>query len=390
LVNFKILPISTVKYFLIYFVILIFPVVPDSNARQTWFTNEEMVNLYEALGAIQDESFYKIIPKDMTNEVIGSFLKRIDPYARWFPADEYATYNKSLASTYGGVGMEVEENETGEFHCQPFPNSPADQAGILGNDQLLLIDGCSTKGLDLLMVGARIRGPINSQVTLGVRSNKGPVRKITLQRELTDLQTIITTDFAGLKMFRILRFSRQTPDELARLLKKIDTDELLLLDLRGNRGGELNAAVRSASLLLPGGTEILVVQTESDSQVMKSDSGTHQLYSKVILLQDKWTASAAEVFIAALVHNKAAVSVGTRSYGKGVAQRFVPLSGGGALLMSYAKLIPPNRIGFDKEGLAPSFQVRDAGKYGAVDKAYAEKVMDILSCELNKQQRKDQ
>lgn len=388
--NYKKSPISPVKSLFIFSAILFLFLIPESNARQAWFTNEEMVNLYEALGAIQDESYYGIIPEDMTNEVIESFLERIDPYAHWYPIEDYINYKKSLASSYGGVGMEVKDNEYGEFHCQPFPNSPAERAGIQDNDQLLRIDGQSVEGLDLLLVGARIRGPIGSQVSLSVRSLNGVVRTIKLQRYRTDQQTIIPTELAGLTMYKILRFSRQTPEELDHLLKQKAADDLLLFDLRGNRGGELNAAVRSASLLLPEGTEILIIQKESEAEILKSDAGNQQRYSTVILLQDEWTASAAEVFIAALVQNKVAVSVGTRSYGKGIAQHFVPLSAGGALLLSYAKLIPPSRVGFDKLGLAPSFQVFDAEKDTEINAAYAQKVMEIVSIEKNKQQRKDQ
>ena len=146
----------------------------------------------------------------------------------------------------------------------------------------------------------------------------------------------------------------ETPQELQSILRQWPKNIPIVIDLRGNGGGDLFAAINSADLLLPKDTLISSIETTSKHIEYRASSPNLIEGQSIFVLQDKFTASAAEVFIAALTQNYRVQSIGERSFGKGVAQKFIPLSNGDTLLLTYGKIITPNGKSYHKTGLLPT------------------------------------
>ena len=237
------------------------------------------------------------------------------------------------------------------------------------------MDGRNQDITDLLLTGSAIRGPAGATVKLTVRGVEGEVRTIVITRTLTRTQTATRRQLGAYPTIRLQRFTAETPTELKGLLATLPPKKPLILDLRGNTGGNLEGAISAASLLLPAGREIVTLITTKETTVRRSAGSTLPVFSTVVVLQDQQTASSAEVFIAALVQNRAAVSLGKQSYGKGVAQEFVRLTDGSALLVSFAKLLPPNKVTYHQRGLLPTVPIKaEPGD----DLAYGRELKNVL------------
>ena len=341
-----------------------------------WFTDAQMTRLYEGLVAFHRSGIFAPDKLEADSEVLAAYLSRHDPYARLYSPQQYEAFRRSLAQEYGGVEMEISLTPHQTILCTPFPGGAAERAGIRAGDQLLAVDGASDTLGDPLLTGTSIRGPVGSRVTLTVRSSNQPARTVTIVRTATRSRSVTRQRLGEIDTIRLHRFTTETPAELQPLLADRPQNRPLILDLRGNQGGDLESAIATASLFLPPEREIVTLRTTTTTSVRRSDNHSAAPAAGLVLLQDHQTASSAEVFTAALVQNRVAISLGQTSYGKGVAQEFVRLSDGSALLVSFARLLPPNKVAYHEKGLAPTIPV--AGD-APPDSAYRDALHSILN-----------
>lgn len=346
-----------------------------------WFTNGQMVQIYESLLAFHNEGLYAPDRQQVVQEVIDAYLTRHDPYARYFNAAEYRSYKDSLTPEYGGIQMDIDHLPSGEIECRPFPGGAAEKAGIKTGDQLLAVDTVVLRAReDIFIIGTKIRGPVGTDIRLVVRSSENDEpRTVTVTRMPTHYYSLTSGNIGSHQSYRIHRFTTETPDELRQVVNTADKTVPLILDLRGNSGGDLESAIESAALFLPAGAEIVTLKTTREVTARHSREENPALFSSLIVLQDARTASAAEVFLAALVQNKMAISIGRKSFGKGIAQKFVPLTDGAALLISYAKLLPPGKVAYHQKGLLPTIEVGTADNSTQEDLLYQHKLDVILA-----------
>lgn len=327
-------------------------IIVQCNAS-SWYRNEEMLSLYEAMTKISSHSIYSTKKRVSPNEIIKNYIHKIDEYGDYFTKDEYDAFKNMLSSEYFGVGMFLyQKKRNSEILCIPSPKLIKE--GISQYDELISIDGKLVKGKNIYLVSSWIRGIKNSNVTLEVKKSSGKIKKITLKRveqKFHSVQKVIQENTA---MIRIVQFTSQTPNELRKILKQWPKNIPIIIDLRANAGGDFFAAINSVDLLLPKKTLISTMKTKIKSIEYYSSNPDILKGRKVYLLQDEYTASAAEMFIAALSQNNRAVSIGKKSLGKGVAQKFMPLENGDALLLTYGTIITPNKKIYHKIGLEPT------------------------------------
>jgi len=180
-----------------------------------------------------------------------------------------------------------------------------------------------------------------------------------------------------LPVIKILRFTNSTVRELKETVIKIGLNRTKIIDLRGNTGGDFFAAIDVASLFLKPGQKVIGVKTHSESKSYFSKNRPIDLNSKLFLWQDQYSASAAEVFLAALKQNGRAVTLGPKSFGKGLAQKIVELTDGSAIFITYGSLIAPNGFSFHDKGLEPTYRI--SSDIGKSDKDYIAVVLKLLT-----------
>lgn len=316
----------------------------------------------------------------IATRILTDWMHQYDPWAHAFTREEYRAFRDSMNNDYAGVQMDIQQLEDGTFICHPFHDGGAKQAGILEGDTLLAIENRPVARRDLHLVGMEIRGQEKTSVALTIQTGNKAPRRLIVPRTGTHSSSVWREDLGASPACRIHSFTNDTPNELQRLLKDFDPGLPLILDLRGNPGGSLEGAILSASLFLHRGTEIVTIKKgrgEGKQTIRRtSDVQAPFTFPLLILLQDRHTASAAEVFTAALVQNRKAVSLGETSFGKGETQKFVELPDGSALLITYARLLPPAKQHYHGRGLPPTIQISIEKEKG--EARWGEKLNEIL------------
>ena len=339
---------------------LAFPAFVLAQSGESWLDNDDMLLLYEALTRIEQLSIAPETEGGMAHKAVKGYLNQLDPFSDLLTPAEYARYRKAMSDSYAGVGMEIFGDRTGRVLCLPYPGGPAARAGIGYGDELLFVDGQPVDGRSLYLVGADIRGPESSSVSLTVRSPSGEVKTGGLVRQAVARASVAVGEQGGLAVIRIYHFDADTDRDLGRALAGLDPALAKVIDLRGNTGGDFHAAVRAASLFLEPGRVVVDKRGKTEMRTFRAGEGDKNP-SPLVLWQDGLTASAAEVFLGALTGNGRAVSVGRTSFGKGVAQAVVELSDGSVMFVTDGALRTPAGNYYHQRGLEPDYPLEGAG-----------------------------
>ena len=288
--------------------------------------------------------------------ILKGYLQSVDAYSTYLTPDEVLKMSRVKEEGFVGVGMDVLQDSSGIIYCLPFPGSPAEKAGIHYGDILLSVDNVLVGAVPFLLLESLVRGEKGTEVRLGVTGRDGP-RLSTVTRGTVAVPHVASYEDGPFPRVRIYRFTPDTPDFLREAVTRLGNPEFLVLDLRGNPGGDMDAALACASLFLdPENVLSILVNRKGEEDVRKS-AGKAVFTMPVALWQDQYTASAAEVFIAALTRNGRSKSLGQSSFGKGVTQRAVGAGDGGIFILTTAKLLLPDRGSYHGTGLEPDLVV---------------------------------
>ena len=314
----------------------------------------ELQLLSEAVGKIRSHGL-NVPPssKRITDDILRAYAQSFDEYSDYLTAKEFAAFQESTSSDYFGVQMDLEQ-KNGLLLLFPFKDGLAARAGIRAGDQLLAVDGQPVAGKSIYVVGSMIRGEEGSTVQLTLRSGSSVPRTLTLRRYRASYQSVNWQKGALAHLIQITRFTKESAEELASVLRRIDGDNRqVVVDLRGNQGGSLISGRMCAAYFLKPGTVLFHLRDRDGVRPVVAEQPM-LLHNPVTLLQDGATASAAEAFILALTGNQRARSLGSTSYGKGLAQQFLPLSDNSALRLTYAEILAVDKSPYHGRGLAPT------------------------------------
>ncbi len=292
-----------------------------------------------------------------------------DPYTVFLPPEENKSFKEEVSGRFGGVGMEVGARDRMLTIIAPLPGTPAAAAGLKAGDKILSIDGQAAAEMSVSEAISKIRGDIGTKVKLsilrGASSADQTTFDVTLTRARIEVPTM-ETELLPEKIFLIKLFNfggtseRQFRTALSEFVRS-KTDKLIL-DLRGNPGGYLDAAVDIASWFLP--ADQVVVREErrdGESKVYKSDDrGLFNDKLKMVVLVDEGSASASEILAGALREHGVATLIGTKTFGKGSVQELVPISSDTALKVTVARWLTPKGISISHDGLDPDMVVEAA------------------------------
>ena len=278
----------------------------------------------------------------------------------------------TLTGSFDGIGATISQFDNEIVIVAPIKDTPAEKAGIVSGDVILSVDGESTKGWTVDKTVLRIRGPKGTQVKIDVRHEDGSEEQYTLTRSTVQVDSVTRDPPSGalrdsggniadgIGYIYIREFSRRTAQELESALKaEIDEgNKSLIIDLRSNPGGLLQTTLTMTDLFLDRGT-ILIQRDQNGKETTYSAKSGQALPSDmpIVVLQNKYSASASEIFAAALRDNGRAVVVGETSTGKGTVNIARELPNGGALYVSIANWLTPTGALIDKVGVRPDFEV---------------------------------
>lgn len=319
--------------------------------------------LTEIARTVRKESFLAPTSLDMQSffsqakqlEEVRAFLKELDPYAKYATPDDLLTLRQLTSARPAGIGMDIFRDRTEKVRCIPYPGSPAETAGIHYGDEVLSVNSLQVRGLPMAELAQRIRGNSGTAVRLLVQSKEEAARWLTIPRRVTgEYPSVLLSQKGSRPVIRIYRFGPQTEKELRACLKRLGKSEKALIDLRGNTGGSLEIAIACAKLFLPKGNVAARIQTKKGirKEIAAKDGPFSTMQLK--LMQDQYTASAGELFVAALVAAKRAYSFGKRTAGKACIQNLFTLSDGSILKLTTEKMLYPLRAGdWEGKGLDP-------------------------------------
>lgn len=287
-----------------------------------------------------------------------------DPHTEFFTAQETKEFNEELNGTFSGIGAELGKDGDAIIIVSPISGFPAEKAGLKAKDIIAEIDGQSTYGLTVSEAAKKIRGPENTEVTLRIIRNKQEDLKFTIKRENITIPSVESKTLEdGTGYIKISRFSDDTVNLTQEAAEKFKTDNVkhVILDLRGNPGGLLDAAVGVSSIWLPKGKTVL--QEKRGGVVIKTyDASGDSILDGVptIVMIDEGSASASEIVSGALKDNGVAKLLGTKSYGKGSVQSVENLPDGSSLKVTVARWFTPDGRNIDKEGIEPDIKVEQS------------------------------
>jgi carboxyl-terminal processing protease len=287
-----------------------------------------------------------------------------DPYTVFVEPQPHEIETNSLAGEYGGVGVEMSQTVGGDFVLNPYPDSPAAAQGVLPADVLLKVDQTPiVRTMTVDAVAALVRGPVESTVTLRVRHPQGAEADIAIIRQTYTIPSVtwrLLTEDPAIGLIAISRFSGKTAAETLQAADALQAQgaQKLVLDLRGNGGGILEAAVDTAALFLDGGVVMYETQRQAAEKTYLAPANTGPLATiPLVVLVNHNTASAAEILAGALLDRSRALLVGQTTYGKGSVQLVFDLSDGSSLHVTSFLWYTPARRALDKTGLAPTLAV---------------------------------
>lgn len=276
------------------------------------------------------------------------------------------------SGSFEGIGATVQEVNNEIVIVRPIEGSPAERAGLRSGDVVEAVNGESTEGWTVDQAVLRIRGPRGTKVTLTIRHPDGTREDLTIVRDEIRIRSVSTTPPGGtlrdangnevtdFTYLRIAEFTQRTPAEVEEVVRQAEAEgqDGLIIDLRGNPGGLLRETVDTADLFLDRGTILIEVEADGVEQQFRANPGGAALEIPIVILQDEFSASGAEVLAAALRDNGRATIVGETSFGKGTVNTSHELSDGGALFISIAHWLTPKGVLIEGVGIEPDVRVQ--------------------------------
>ncbi len=291
-----------------------------------------------------------------------------DSYTIFLPPQSAKVFQEDIDGIFGGVGMEVGVRNGLLTIIRPLPNSPAERAGLEEGDIITEVNGESLEDKTMVDVLSMIRGEVGTSVEIGIyRPRIGEERKVEVVRDTVQVPILETEVIGNTFVIHLHNFIEDAIPRFRRALETFSRSEAahLLIDVRGNPGGFLDAAVDILSYFVPQG-EILVREDygdrkdEFDSDVVRSKGFPFpggRKPEKIGVLIDGTSASASEIFAGALQDYGMALILGERSYGKGSVQEYIPFENGSSLKVTVARWFTPEGRKISEKGIEPDVYI---------------------------------
>ena len=305
------------------------------------------------------------LPYIETNEdvyvAINSMLASLnDPYSKFMNQDEFEQQNINIDAKISGIGVTI-TTESGKIKVvNVIENSPAQKAGLLPDDTIFAVDGKEVNGMTLSDVSHMLRGEKGSEVNVTILRKKKKIQKMIVRDEIklksVDAK-ILDDDIAYIQIYTFI--SNDVVNEVFDAISKTTPQARgIIIDLRGNTGGLLPAAIRIANIFIEHGTIVSIVDRNGIKNTIDAQFSPVRINKPMVILTDGATASASEIFAGAMKDYQLAVLVGEKTFGKGMIQKIYPLANNTGMNLTIGKYLTPNGTDINKLGIEPNYEVK--------------------------------
>ncbi|MDD5462858.1 MAG: S41 family peptidase [Methylococcales bacterium] len=337
---------------------------------------EDLRTFTEIFGRIKRDYVEPVTDKKLLEDAIRGMLSGLDPHSAYLIPEEYQELKEGTTGQFGGLGIEVTMENGYIKVVSPIDDTPAQKAGIKTGDLIIKLDDKPIKGMSLTDAVKMMRGEPGSKILLTiVREGEEAPLKLSLTRDIIKVKSVKSRMLEkGYGYVRISSFQSGTGDALKAALASLKKENAgmlkgLVLDLRNNPGGVLNAAVEVSDAFLKSG---LIVYTEGriENSEMRFNAAPDDLIdgAPIVVLINGGSASASEIVAGALQDQKRAVIMGEKSFGKGSVQTILPTSNGAAVKLTTARYYTPSGRSIQAEGIEPDVTLARV-KLESLDKA---------------------
>lgn len=313
------------------------------------------------LGIIQSQYVDTVNINNLVEGAMHKIIGELDPHSAYIPAKDLLSVNEELEGSFSGIGIQFSVLNDTITVVSVIPGGPSEKAGILPGDKIVTINdtvfvGKNVEPMDKVM--KKLRGLKDSEVDLGIkRSSAKKLLTFTITRGDIPVNSVDVSfkinDKTG--YLKISKFGRNTYNEFMNALAKLRKEgaDRYIIDLRGNTGGYMDAAIKMVNEFLP--KDQLIVYTEGkafprseENEAYSDGTGAFQ-NNQIVVLMDEWSASASEIFAGAIQDNDRGMIIGRRSFGKGLVQQQIPFSDGSAIRLTIARYYTPSGRSIQKE-----------------------------------------
>lgn len=301
---------------------------------------------------------------ELTRAALEGMLGKLDPHSDFMTADEFSATEDEISNQFSGIGIQVEESNGQIVIIAPIAGSPAERAGLRRGDRLLAVDGKAIVDPSIEKVVKLVRGDAGTSLRLTVsRPSEERELVVNLTRERIKLQSVRNAELGGdgIGYLQITQFSQRTADEFRDALTNLEDRGMraLILDLRNNPGGLLDAAIDVSDLFFAKGELVAYTQgrtPESREEFLAAGNHRERTYPVAILVNGG-TASAAEIVAGAMKDTRRAVIVGEKTFGKGSVQSVIALENGEGLRLTTARYYTPGGLTIHEKGILPHVEI---------------------------------
>jgi len=327
----------------------------------------EIRTFTEIFSKIKSDYVENIEDSTLLKNAIRGMLQGLDPHSAYLDKDAYKELQEGTSGEFGGLGIEVGYEDGFVKVISPIDDTPAKRAGIKAGDLIIRLDGKSVKGISLMEAVKMMRGKPGSEIELTIlRGGEEKPFNVTIVRDIITVKNIkAETIESAFGYIRISNFQIHTVDDLSKALAKLESENNnmlkgLVLDLRNNPGGLLNAAVGVSDLFLDEG---LIVYTEGrvKGSKLKFNAKPSEMFKDIpiVVLVNGGSASASEIVAGALQDHRRAIIMGERTFGKGSVQTILPMNDETALKLTTARYYTPSGRSIQASGIEPDMIVKN-------------------------------
>ena len=343
-------------------------------------TFQQLELFADVLARVRNDYVVDIEDSEMISDAINGMLQSLDPHSSYVKPEDFMKLQETTAGEYGGLGMEVTQEDGVVKVIAPIDDSPAKRAGILAGDYITEVDGETILGMGLNEAVDMMRGKPGEPITITVvRLDEDPL-EIDLVREVIKRQPVKAEVKDGVGYLRISQFNEKTEESLKAGVKQLRSElggriPGIVLDLRGNPGGLLDQSIKVSSAFLDGGE---VVSTRGrrtdDTERYNAQRGELLKNIPVVVLVDGASASASEIVAGAIQDRRRGLVVGRKTFGKGSVQSVIPLRGGrdGALRLTTQRYYTPSGSSIQGTGITPDILISAVPDDGEGNKRLSE------------------
>ena len=364
-------------------VILLVPYTDSKVSARDKGIYKDIKTFSEVLDLVKKNYVDEVEPHALIQGAINGMIKTLDPHSSFMNAEMYKELEVETQGRFGGIGIEITLLKDVLTVVSPIEDTPAYNAGVKSGDQIIRIDGKSTKDISIMEAVQKLRGPKDTNVTITImRENMEKPRDIVLKRAIIQIRSVKAKSLEdNIGYIRVASFHERTADDLRKALKEV-TGKLhpmkgLVLDLRNDPGGLLTQAIEVSDMFLKSGG---IVSTRGRTKSMESnvnarDNG-NEITCPIVVLVNEGTASAAEIVAGALQDNGRALIVGTQTFGKASVQTVIPLEDGAALKLTTARYYTPKGRSIQAEGIKPDIIVKSAKRAEEGDSVWNDRIRE--------------